>query len=225
MYDSTRRVLMKSFLSCIVCALIVLGAVDSARTQEMKPIELLEPQKAGGMPLMEALENRRSGREYGVKMLPPQVLSNLLWAAFGINRPEDGKRTAPSAMNRQEIDIYVALAKGLYLYDAEKNSLIPVLPDDLRALTGKQDFVSVAPVNLVYVADYSRMGDMPDEVKAMYSAANAGFISENVYLYCASEGLVTVVRGYVDKEELGRAMKLGPERHIVFAQTVGYPVE
>jgi SagB-type dehydrogenase family enzyme len=216
---------MKSVLSCIVCASIVLCLLATVRAQEVKPIELLEPKTTGGMPLMEALENRQSGREYSEKMLPQQVMSNLLWAAFGINRPEEGKRTAPSAMNRQEIDIYVALKEGLFLYDAEKHVLKPVLSDDIRALTGKQDFVSVAPVNLVYVADYSRMGDASDEVKVMYSAANAGFISENVYLFCASEGLVTVVRGYVDKEELGKAMKLVPEQHVVFAQTVGYPKE
>jgi SagB-type dehydrogenase family enzyme len=216
---------MKSLLACIIGASLILCAMAplTGHAQQMQQMELLDPQTTGGMPLMEALKNRKSDREYREEMLPPQVLSNLLWAAFGINRPEAGKRTAPSAMNRQEIDIYVALAGGLYRYDAENHALNAVLPDDIRGRTGKQDFVSIAPVNLVFVADYSRMGDMSEDLKAMYAAANAGFISENVYLYCASVGLGTVVRGYVDRDELQKTMQLKPEQHIVFAQTIGYP--
>jgi SagB-type dehydrogenase family enzyme len=189
---------------------------------ELKPIELLQPQMDGGMPLMQALKARSSSREYSSKELPLQVLSNMLWAAWGINRP-DGKRTAPSAMNLQEVDIYVALAQGLYLYDAKENMLKPVLSKDLRAMTGGQPFVKDAPVNLVFVADYSKMGKVPTKDKAFYSAANTGFISQNVYLFCASEGLATVVRGYVDKPALARAMKLRPNQKVVLAQTVGYP--
>jgi len=154
-----------------------------------------------------------------------QVLSNLLWAAFGINRPDSGKRTAPSAVNWQEIDVYVAIAEGLYLYDAESHGLNLVLEGDIRAETGKQDFVKDAPVNLVYVADFSKMGMANEEDKVFYSAADTGFIGQNVYLFCASEGLATVVRGWIDKPALAKTMKLKPDQRVMLSQTVGYPKE
>jgi SagB-type dehydrogenase family enzyme len=207
-------------ITTVLCIAVILSA--AAPADEMKPIELPDPQIEGGMPLMEALMNRQSNRSFGAEKLPAQTLSNLLWAAFGVNRPESGKRTAPSARNWQEIDIYVALAEGLYLYDATSHSLKPVFPDDIRARTGMQDFVGTAPVNLVYVADFSRMGNASDEQKIMYAAADAGFIAQNVYLFCASEGLGTVVRGALDRETLAKAMMLGPDLHITFAQTIGY---
>ncbi|HER44211.1 MAG TPA: SagB/ThcOx family dehydrogenase [Candidatus Eisenbacteria bacterium] len=213
------------FGSILVLALAILLGVPALRAGEMKPIDLPEPQVSGGMPLMDALMNRKSDREFSAEKLPARTLSDLLWAAFGVNRPESGKRTAPSARNWREIDIYVALEKGLYLYDAVSHSLNPVLPDDLRSRTGMQDFVGAAPVNLVYVADYSRMGNASDDQKIMYAAADAAFIAQNVYLFCASEGLGTVVRGALDREALAKAMKLGPERHVAFAQTVGYVKE
>ncbi|MBN2414131.1 SagB/ThcOx family dehydrogenase [candidate division KSB1 bacterium] len=194
-----------------------------AFAQEPEPIQLLKPRMDGGKPLMHVLQERHSTREYSSEKLSLQTLSELLWAAFGINRPESGKRTAPSAMNRQEIDIYVVLADGLYLYDAKTHSLLPVLARDIRALTGTQEYVGEAPLNLVYVADFGKMGDDPEENKIFYSAANTGFISQNVYLYCASAGLGTVVRGLVDKQELAKAMNLRPEQKIVLAQTVGFP--
>ena len=205
----------------VVAFMLVIALVSAAHAAEMETIELPDPQKTGGMPLMEALQVRKSTRNFSEEELSPQLLSNLLWAAFGVNRPDSGKRTAPSARNWQEIDIYVALERGLYLYDAASHSLKPVLPDDLRARTGMQDFVGTAPVNLVYVADYTRMGNASDESKTMYAAADAAFIAQNVYLYCASEGLGTVVRGALDREALAGAMKLDPERHVTFAQTVG----
>ena len=190
--------------------------------KELKPIQLLKPQTDGGMPLMQALKARSSSRSFSDKKLPLQVLSNMLWAAWGINRP-DGKRTAPSAMNLQEIDVYVALEEGLYLYDARANILKPVLAEDIRAATGGQPFVKDAPVNLIYVADHSKMGRLSAKDRDFYSAANTGFISQNVYLFCASEGLVTVVRAYVDKPALAKKMKLRPNQKIILAQTVGYP--
>ncbi|MBN2539759.1 MAG: SagB/ThcOx family dehydrogenase [Deltaproteobacteria bacterium] len=191
--------------------------------QELKAIQLFEPQLDGGRPLMQVLKDRRSSRAFSPEKLPKQVLSNLLWAAFGINRPDSGKRTAPSAMNSQEIDIYVATADGLYLYDAKAHALKPILAEDIRALAGHQSFVKDAPVNLVYVADFSRMEKAKDEDKVLYSAAGTGFISQNVYLYCASEGLATVVRAYVDRPELAKVMGLRPDQRIILAQTVGYP--
>ncbi len=188
-----------------------------------EPVPLPKPQMEGGMPLMQALKARQSGREFTPEKLSPQALSNLLWAAFGINRPEKGLRTAPTASNRQEIDIYVTTADGVFLYDAKSHSLQVVAKEDLRGQTGKQPFVSVAAVNLVYVADYAKMSKATDENKLIYSSADTGFIAQNVYLFCASEGLATVVRGMVDREALAKALKLRPDQRIVLAHTVGHP--
>jgi SagB-type dehydrogenase family enzyme len=172
---------------------------------------------------MQVLKDRCSTREFSPQKLPVQVLSDLLWAAFGVNRPDSGKRTAPSARNWQEIDIYVATSEGLYLFDAKAHRLQPILPDDIRAMTGGQPFVKDAPVNLVYVADYSKMGDSAPEDKMLYSGADTGLISQNVYLFCSSEKLATVVRGLIDRPALAKAMKLRPEQKITLAQSVGYP--
>lgn len=208
----------------MLVAMMLLGFA-AAGAQEMQRIVLPIPDMEGGLPLMKALAMRSTSRSFAPEELPTQVLSDLLWAASGINRPESGKRTAPTARNRQEIDIYVATAQGLYLYDPKEHALLPVLAEDIRAATGRQDFVADAPVNLVYVADYSRMGDGPEEMKRFYAATDTGFIGQNVYLYCASAGLATVVRGAVDREALEKAMELRPEQHAVLAQTVGYPKE
>jgi SagB-type dehydrogenase family enzyme len=189
--------------------------------QAQKPIELKPP--AAGNSFLQLLAKRSSSREFSSEPLPINILAGLLWAAFGINRPESGRRTAPSASNRQEIDIYVAASHGLYLYDAKSNALKPILTGDIRALTGRQAFVKDAPINLVYVSDYTRFDKGTEEEKLVYSAADTGFISENVYLYCASEGLATVVRAGIDKPALAKAMKLRPEQKIIFAQSVGYP--
>jgi SagB-type dehydrogenase family enzyme len=175
------------------------------------------------MPLMQALMNRHSTREFSSQKLSPQVLSNLLWAAFGINRPGEGKRTAPSAMNWQEIDIYVATADGLYVYDAKGNKLDPVLAEDVRGATGTQAFVKDAAANLVYVADLAKTGRASSSDRDTYVAADVGFIAQNVYLFCASEGLAVVVRGSVDRASLAKVMKLRPDQRILLAQTVGYP--
>jgi hypothetical protein len=184
-------------------------------------VQLPNPQREGGKPLMTALNDRMTTRAFSADKLPVQTLSNLLWAAFGINRP-DGRRTAPSARNWQEIDIYVATADGLFLWDPQKNVLNPIVGKDVRELTGKQPFVKEAAVNLVYVADYSRVtGEGAD--KDVWVGADTGFIGENVYLFCASEGLATVVRANVDREGLAKEIKLKPEQKIMFAQSVGYP--
>lgn len=188
-------------------------------------IKLPPPQLSGGKSLMQALKERRSERSFTAAKLPLNVLANMLWAACGMNRPDAGKRTAPSAMNRQQIDVYVALPEGLFLYDAKGHILKPIVSQDVRVLTGKQSFVAQAPVNLIYVADYKKMGNISDEEKKFYSATDTGFISENVYLFCASEGLATVVRGSIDTEALSKAMKLGDHQKIILAQTVGYPKE
>lgn len=187
-------------------------------------IGLPEPQKKDGMPLMKALAQRKSIRSFKADELPQETLSNLLWAAFGINRPESGKRTAPSAVNWQEIDIYVSTKDGLYLYKAEAHVLQKILAKDIRKFTGTQNFVDDAPVNLVFVADYSKMGaNMSGEAKKYYSWCDTGYISQNVYLFCASEGLGTVVRGMVDRDNLHEIMQLKEHQKIVLAQTIGYP--
>jgi SagB-type dehydrogenase family enzyme len=192
--------------------------------QELEPIKLLKPQISGGKPLMQVLQERQSQRSFSSTKLPLQVLSDLLWAAWGVNRPESGKRTAPSAANFQEIDIYVALAEGLYLYNAQDHILMPVMAKDIRAETGLQDFVKDVPVNLIFVADYARMRKTT-EGNLMLSAVSTGYISQNVYLFCASEGLATVARGMVDRESLKKLMNLRPDQNITFTQSIGYPKE
>jgi SagB-type dehydrogenase family enzyme len=209
------------FLSLLWFVLLIGPALGAG--QEMRPLELPKPQTDGGRPLMQVLRDRHSTREFKPDKLPLQVLSNLLWAAFGINRPDSGKRTAPSAMNWQEVDIYVALPEGLYLYDAKAHRLMPILAEDVRGATGGQDFVKGAPLNLVYVADLARTKDAGAEEKNFYSTIDVGFISQNVYLFCASEGLATVVRGTVDRPALAKLIKLRPEQKVIVAQTVGYP--
>ena len=191
--------------------------------QEADIVKLPAPRMTGGKPLLDCLKARQSGRDFGTETLSPQVLSNLLWAACGINRPDSGKRTAPTARNWQDIDIYAATADGLFLYLPKEHALQKVLAEDVRGATGTQDFVKVAPLNLVYVSDYAKIPAGTDEDKRFHSGAHTGFISQNVYLFCASEGLITVVRGLVDREATAKTMKLRPEQHVTLAQTVGYP--
>jgi len=212
-----------SLLSTILILAVLSVCANLTFADEIKSIQLLKPQVDSGRPLMQVLKDRSSSRSFGKDKLHIQVLSNLLWAAFGINRTDTGKRTAPSAMNWQEIDIYVAMAEGLYLYDAKAHMLKPILSEDIRAMTGRQEYVKDAPVNLIYVADFSRMGSATKEDKEIYSASDTGFISQNVYLYCASEGLATVVRGSIDREALAKVMRLRPDQKVILAQSVGYP--
>lgn len=190
-----------------------------------EPIALPKPNMQGGVPLMQALRARQSSRAFSPRALPRQVLADLLWAAYGVNRPGSGMRTAPSAHNRQEIDVYVALADGLYRYDAAADALTPIVAHDLRALTGKQKFPALAPVNLVYVADLRRVPDVPRAAAIEAAAVATGAIVQNVYLYCASTRLATVVRGWIDKPALAKAMGLRDDQYIVVAQTVGYPAQ
>lgn len=207
-------------LLAAVAALIVTGSLCAALGQELPAPQM------GGRPLMDVLRDRRSDRDFSNRALPPQELSNLLWAAFGINRPESGKRTAPSALNWQEVDLYVTTAEGLFRYEAEGHALVSIHDRDIRALTGRQPFPAKAGLNLVYVADHSEVGaDMDPAERRQLSAINTGFIAQNVYLYCASAGLVTVARAYIHREALAEAMELADTQWIVLAQTVGYPAE
>jgi len=209
-----------SFLAGLVLATI--GLSLSLAAQDLQPVKLPPPQTEGGRPLMQVLKDRRSTRDFGPGTLSPQTLSNLLWAAFGINRP-DGHRTAPSAQNWQEVSIYVTAPEGVYVYDAKDNVLNPVLAGDVRAATGTQSFVKDAAVNLVYVSDLSKTGDATSAEVQMSTAADVGFIAQNVYLFCASEGLATVVRGSIDKPALAKTLHLRPKQKIILAQSVGYP--
>lgn len=202
-------------------AMLLVASFISAQETEVK--KLLAPQTEIGKPLMQALKLRSSSRSFDSKPLSLQDLSNLLWAAYGINRTESGKRTVPSAMNWQEYDIYVVLQEGTYLYDAQKNELKLIVKQDLREYCGTQDFVKTAPLNLVYVADFSKVSRVNEEDKILYTAADCGFIAQNVYLYCASEGLAAVVRGSIDKQKLSNALRLNSNQKIILSQTVGYP--
>ena len=206
---------------CVFALALISGSGTAAA--EIKAIQLVKPQMDSGRPLMHVLKERKSSRDFSGRKLPLRVLSNLLWCASGINRPVTGKRTVPSTMNWQEVDVYVATKDGLYLYDPQQNRLNPVLNQDIRALTGTQTYVADAPVNLIYVADFTRMGNAIKESKDFYAAVDTGFIIQNVYLYCASEGLATIVRAMIDRVSLRQAMKLRPEQRIILAQTVGYP--
>lgn len=207
------------FVTVSIALILILLSSAAATAQDIK---LPPPETEGGMPLMEALKERKTMRTYSSRELPDQMLSNLLWAAWGENR-SDGRRTAPSASNRQEIDVYVATTKGCYLYDAQENMLKRNLAEDIRSYTGMQAFVNDAPINLVFVADLSKMGGGSDDAKEKTAYVDTGYISQNVYLFCASEGLATVARGMVDKDALAKKMNLGANQRVILAQTVGYP--
>lgn len=194
------------------------------RADEPKPILLPQPQTDGGKPLMQALKERRTVREFKSDKLPAQVLSDVLWAGFGVNRPGTGYRTAPSAMNSQEVDIYVALPEGLYRYEAKPHRLQPVSGEDVRARTTGQAELKGAPVVLIFVADLSRLSKAKPEARQFYAAFDVGCISENIYLCCVSAGLATVVHE-LDRAPLTAALKLKPEQQIILAQAVGYPRE
>jgi nitroreductase len=205
----------------IVVAMLSLAAALVAAEHDV--VVLPQPVMKGGKPLMQVLKERHTSREFKSDVLTPATISNLLWAAFGVNR-EDGHRTAPSAMNQQEIDIYVFAPEAVYLFDATRHVLKPILIGDHRATAGNQDFVASAPLSLVYVADQSKMGKTTSEAdKAFYAAADCGFIAENVYLFCASEGLNCVVRGYVDRDAIAKLLSLRPDQKVLLGQTVGYP--
>ena len=192
-----------------------------ARGDACATLKLPAPDKRGGLPLMQALARRRSSREFQRKPLPLPVLSSLLWAAFGVNR-RGGGRTAPSAIDAQEIDVYVALPDGAYAYDAKSHTLRLVASSDLRRVTGYQDFVDAAPLDLVYVADHARMRLVPAGQRESYASAAAGAIAQNVYLFAASEGLATVIRAWIDRAAIADALGLTHDQQVLLSQTVGY---
>jgi nitroreductase len=189
-------------------------------------IKLPPANKEGGMPLMKALNERGSHREFSDQEVSQQQLANLCWAAWGINRPESGKRTAPSSMNRQEMELFVVLPQGAYRYSAIDHQLVLIKKGDLRSYCGKQDFVATAPLNFVYVANLSKL-ELKDTINIspsdlLASHANTGFMAQNVYLTCASEGLVCVVRAWIDKEAFVEALGLSPLHKVILSQTIGF---
>jgi nitroreductase len=172
--------------------------------------------------MLDILSMRRSQREFAPGPLSLYQLSRLLWAAAGINRP--GYRTAPSAYNNQETEIYVSLREGLYFYDADLGLLLNVNGEDIRHLTGTQEFVAHAALNLVYVADLERMQLVEPEARLQMAAIGAGCMSQNVALQCAAEGLANVSRALIDRTRLAAAMGLRPSQHILLAQSIGIPM-
>jgi SagB-type dehydrogenase family enzyme len=192
---------------------------------DFKPISLPRPKTEGGQPLMKALRGRCSTKEFSQNPVSMEMLSDLLWAADGVNRPDSGNLTAPSATNSQNIHIYVLLTQGVYLYDVKVHHLVPVLAEDLRSLSaGPQDYAKEAPLHLLYVADYAKMVRIPDRSKQVFfSACNTGAITQNVGLYCASMGLGSVVRGTMDIPALHKKLKLRDDQEIILNQVVGYP--
>jgi SagB-type dehydrogenase family enzyme len=214
------RAILAAMAAALLCAC---GAAD-AQTDALKAVQLKKPDLARKAPLMEALSKRMSVRDFGAKKLSDQELSDLLWAGNGVNRP-DGKRTAPSARNVQDIDIYVVTPEGAYLYDAKKNTLEPVASGDHRAVIAPQQaFVATAPINLLLVSDYGRFpGGAGDVGTAQMAAMDAGMVSQNIALFCAAAGLATVPRAMIDAEKTAAALKLKPTQKVLLNHPVGYP--
>jgi nitroreductase len=192
----------------------------------MAGLPLPKPQTQGGRPLLQALNDRKTTRNISQEKLSPQMLSNLLWAAWGVNRPANNGRTAPSAMNVQEISVYVFLEQSVYLFDEKAHGLKPVVVGDHRAKAGTQTGVAKAPVSLLYVADLDKYrAGLPAESKVAWSNAHAGFIGQNVYLFAASEGLASWFRAFVDAPAAAQLLSLRPGQKVLYGQTVGYPAK
>ena len=224
--------------------LAVLSVPIAAAAQDLKPIDLPKPQISGGMPLMEALSARRTTREFGPEKLPAQMLSDLLWAAFGINRADmPGRagqtgRTAPSGMNMQEIDLYIAFPEGVYLYEAKPHRLVPVVAKDVRAMTNGRPAAGEAPLCIIFVEDQDKRPTMPAKPlaagtpragappagapRSTAGEVDCGFIGQNVYLFCASAGLNAWFYG-TNRDGIHEALKLRPGQKVLFGQAVGYP--
>ncbi len=201
--------------------LLVLLALVATLGLRAGDITLPAPHQTGGLPLMEALAKRQSIREYDTRELSPQQLADLLWATFGINRP-DGRRTAPTANNRQEFDLYVVLPQGAYRYDAAANKLLLVTSEDIRGQIAGRRFAA-APVQLLYVADLSRRSEKEENRKLLLAHIDCGYLSQNTGLFCASEGLATCPRATLQREVAAEKLRLRPDQRILLAHSVGYP--
>ena len=212
---------MRKIATLVTTILILWGT--SMTAQELKTISLPEPALANDKPLMQAVKERKSTREFADKQLSLQDLGNVLWCANGVNRPEEDRRTSPSAMNKQSIDVYAVIKDGVYLYDAARHELTPVAAGDFREAAGMQDYVATAPLNLIYVSDLNKLDMIEDEQdRLLMACADAAHCSENVYLYGAAAGLAVVIRGSVDGDKLKEPLKLKPGQRVMLGQTVGY---
>ncbi len=209
---------MKKIPSFLLAAAFAssLALADAAKT-----IDLPAPAQSGGTPVLTAMAKRKSARAFAGQALTPKQMSDLLWSAAGINRA-DGHRTVPSARNKQEVSVYAVTAAGAWLYDAANNRLVSVAEGDRRALTGSQDYVGNAAVNLVYVFDEAKAGGRSAR-DLQWGAVSAGAMCQNVYLYCASEGLACVVRGSFNAGPLAGALQLKPGQTVLITQSVGLP--
>ena len=203
---------LTKFASFVLSAAFLAASVNLCAAE--KTIKLPPPDKAGGKPLMQCLTERKSERKFDSKPLPPQILSDLLYAADGISRP-DGRKTVPTARNLQSQEVYAAMADGLYLYHPKTHSL---------EKCGTQAIHKTAPIVLIYVGDVSKIGKNAAE-KVFYAANHAGYASQNVYLYCTSAGLATVVCGLVNKPELEMGMELPGTNRVQLTQPVAYPAK
>ncbi len=212
---------LTKFASFVLSAAFLAASVNLCAAE--KTIKLPPPDKAGGKPLMQCLTERKSERKFDSKPLPPQILSDLLYAADGISRP-DGRKTVPTARNLQSQEVYAAMADGLYLYHPKTHSLDLVKAGDIREKCGMQAIHKTAPIVLIYVGDVSKIGKNAAE-KVFYAANHAGYASQNVYLYCTSAGLATVVCGLVNKPELEKAMELPGTKRVQLTQPVAYPAK
>ncbi len=209
-------------MKSIRLAFIIIGIFIINQSIAQDLIKLPEPNKTGGKPLMQALNERQSSRDFIDKDLTQQQISDLLWAAYGINRTETGKHTIPTSRNVQDMEVYIATKDGAFLYLPKENALQKITANDIREITGKQDFVKIAAINLVYVSDFSKSGTASDEIKTMTAATHCGFMGQNVYLYCASEGLISVFRAWIENSEIEKALNLPENKHVIYCQTVGY---
>ena len=210
---------MKIFLSLCTIVLFYFG---NTMAQDLQPVKLNAPDKTRGTAVMKALSERKSVREFDTKDLSLQDLSDLLWAANGINR-EDGKRTAPSARNVQDIDVYVIRKDGAYIYNAENHALNPVAKGDFRkAVGGQQEFVQNVPVCLVLVTNLDKMGEITEYTKMM-AAVDGGIVCQNINIFCSAVGLATVPRAWMNKDELSQILKLKDTQVLLMNNPVGYP--
>lgn len=222
--DQDRRDMLAILGSAIALVPLAtsLPAAAQGKPAAIAPISLQRPRAKGGLSIMEALARRKSTREFSSRRLSQRHLGELLWAGIGINRP-DGHRTSPNWRDMHSIDVFAVMSEGVYAYDPIAHKLVPHKAGNFLAMTGQQDFVGTAPLNLLMVANLSNMGSGTDDAKKISAAADSGCIAENIYLYCASEGIGTVFRGNIDRPPLHKALEFKPEQYIAYAQTVGYP--
>lgn len=232
-----KRSVFSALLLCSAAVILITGCEKSEAASDTKTVQhstqdsdkqnltLPSPDMSRPTTLMKALSERASVREFGDTQLSDRDLSDLLWAANGINRPQKGGRTAPSAIGAKDIDIYVIRENGIYLYDPSGHALQAVSGEDARALIGGQDYVKTAPVNLILVSEQTRFNRGDDAQKKTWAALDAGVVSQNISLFCAAAGLNTVPRAMIDKEKMRTALKLKSSQLIMLNHPVGYPQE